>query len=32
VFCFAEPADAERFMARVGGEMFDPKQRGKGAY
>jgi hypothetical protein len=32
VFCFAEPADAERFMTRFGGEMFDPKQRGKGAY
>jgi hypothetical protein len=29
---FAEPADAERFMTRFGGEMFDPKQRGKGVY
>jgi hypothetical protein len=30
VFCFAEPAHAERFMARFGGETFDPRQRGKG--
>lgn len=31
VYCFADPADAEKFMERFGGERFDPKQRGKGA-
>lgn len=31
VYCFAEPADAETFMQRFGGERFDPKQRGKGS-
>jgi hypothetical protein len=31
VYCFADPAHAELFMARFGGEPFDPKQRGKGA-
>jgi len=31
VFCFAEPEDAAAFMARFGGERFDPKQRGRGA-
>jgi hypothetical protein len=31
VYCFADPADAEKFMKRFGGEKFDPKQRGKGA-
>jgi hypothetical protein len=30
VYCFAEAADAEKFMARFGGEKFDPRQRGKG--
>jgi hypothetical protein len=27
----AEPADAEKFMQRFGGEKFDPKQRGRGS-
>jgi len=31
VYCFAEQADAEKFMKRFGGETFDPKQRGKGS-
>ena len=31
VYCFAEPADAEKFMQRFGGEKIDPKQRGKGS-
>jgi hypothetical protein len=31
VYCFAEPADAEKFLQRFGGETFDPKQRGKGS-
>jgi hypothetical protein len=31
VYCFAEPADAEKFMERFGGEKFDPRQRGKGS-
>lgn len=31
VYCFAEPADAKKFMQRFGGEEFDPKQRGKGS-
>jgi hypothetical protein len=30
VFCFADPADAEKFRARFGGEMFDPARRGRG--
>jgi hypothetical protein len=30
VYCFAVAADAEKFMARFGGEKFDPRQRGKG--
>jgi hypothetical protein len=30
VFCFKEPAHAVRFMARFGGEPFDPRQRGGG--
>jgi hypothetical protein len=24
VFCFSDPADAEKFRARFGGQMFDP--------
>ena len=32
VFCFAEPEDAAAFMARFGGERFDPRQRGRGAW
>lgn len=31
VYCFAEPADAGKFMQRFGGEPFDPTQRGKGS-
>jgi hypothetical protein len=31
VYCFAQAADAERFMRRFGGEKFDPKQRGRGS-
>lgn len=31
VFCFAEPEHAAAFMARFGGERFDPTQRGRGA-
>jgi hypothetical protein len=30
VFCFAESADAEKFRARFGGEIFDPARRGCG--
>lgn len=30
VFCFAERAHAEAFMARFGGEWFDPRDRGRG--
>ena len=30
VYCFADAADADKFMARFGGEKFDPAQRGKG--
>jgi hypothetical protein len=32
VYCFADPAHAAAFMARFGGETFDPKQRGKGRH
>lgn len=31
VFCFALREDAERLMARFGGEWFDPQKRGRGA-
>jgi hypothetical protein len=31
VYCFAEAADAEKFLRQFGGEKFDPKQRGKGS-
>jgi hypothetical protein len=31
VFCFAQKADAKKFLQRFGGQRFDPKQRGKGA-
>ena len=31
VYCFAAAADAEKFMARFGGEKFDPARRGKGS-
>jgi hypothetical protein len=30
VYCFKESAHAQLFMARFGGETFDPRQRGKG--
>jgi hypothetical protein len=30
VCCFADPAHAERFRERFGGEAFDPKLRGRG--
>jgi hypothetical protein len=29
VYCFAEAADADKFMKQFGGEKFDPRQRGK---
>jgi hypothetical protein len=32
VFCFAQREHAGQFMARFGGEWFDPKQRGKGGH
>jgi hypothetical protein len=31
VYCFAETADAEKFLRRFGEEKFDPKQKGKGS-
>ena len=31
VFCYSLKEDAEAFMARFGGEWFDPRDRGKGA-
>ena len=31
VYCFSDPADADKFLQRFGGEKFDPKQRGKGS-
>src|SRR4051794_34289238 len=31
VYCFAEREHAEKFQARVGGEWFDPAQRGRGS-
>jgi hypothetical protein len=31
VFCYSLKEDAEAFMARFGGDWFDPKSRGKGA-
>jgi hypothetical protein len=31
VYCFAVAKDAVTFMARFGGERFDPAQRGRGA-
>jgi hypothetical protein len=30
VFCYSLKEDAEAFLARFGGEWFDPDQRGKG--
>jgi len=32
VFCFADPEHAATFMARFGGERFNPAQRGRGAW
>ena len=31
VYCFADPADADKFLQHFGGEKFNPAQRGKGA-
>lgn len=31
VYCFAQADDAAKFMARFGGERFDPASRGRGA-
>jgi len=31
VYCFSEPADAQTFRERFGGETFDPSERGLGA-
>ena len=31
VSCFSDPADADKFRQRFGGEKFNPAQRGKGA-
>jgi hypothetical protein len=31
VFCFADPAHADLFRERFGGEPFDPQDRGRGA-
>ena len=31
IYCFAEAGDAVKFIAKFGGETFDPKQRGKGS-
>ena len=31
VYCFKEPADAQKFMERFDGEKFDPAERGRGA-
>ena len=31
VYCFSDPAHAEKFMDRFGGEKFDPTMRGKGS-
>ena len=31
VYCFAEAADAEKFMKQFAGEKFDPRQRVKGS-
>jgi hypothetical protein len=30
VFCFSDPAHADRFFERFNGERFDPKYRGRG--
>jgi hypothetical protein len=30
VYCFKEPADAQKFMERFDGEKFDPVERGRG--
>ena len=31
IYCFAEREHAEQFMARFGGQPFDPRDRGRGA-
>jgi hypothetical protein len=30
VYCFSDPADANKFKEQFGGEKFKPDQRGKG--
>jgi hypothetical protein len=30
VYCFSDPADADKFLQNFGGEKFNPAQRGKG--
>jgi hypothetical protein len=30
VYCFSDPADAEKFKQRFGGEQFNPSERGRG--
>ena len=30
VYCFSDPADADKFLQKFGGEKFNPTQRGKG--
>lgn len=32
VYCFSDPADAEKFKQRFGGERFNPNERGKGRH
>ena len=32
VFCFADPAHAEAFRVKFGGETFDPAKRGRGRH
>jgi hypothetical protein len=31
IFCFADVSHAERFCETLGGERFDPKDRGRGS-
>jgi hypothetical protein len=31
IYCFAVATDADKFLQRFGGEIFDPKQKGKGS-
>jgi hypothetical protein len=32
VYCFSDPADANKFKEQFGGEKFNPNQRGKGRH